>query len=264
MTGPFVEIAAGHKLFVRDWGEGPTVVLLAGWALDSRVWSKTMLALNAAGMRTVAYDRRGHGRSTDPGRIDYDLLADDLAAVLESLDLANVTLVAHSGAGGEAIRYLTRHGARRIARLVLVGATGPQPLADDVPPAVVDQVLTQIATNLSGWVDLNAEPFAPGASARTIEWLGTMVLDASRKLVADFQRVIAASDFGTEAAALDVPVVIVHGDRDASAPIDVTARRYAAIIPNAELIVYQHVAHGVMITHAKQLASDIAGRAALA
>src|SRR5690606_36758825 len=100
MTRPFVTIADEHRLFVRDWGEGPAVVLLAGWAMDSRIWGETMVALNAAGLRTVAYDRRGHGRSTDPGRIAYDLLADDLAAVLDALELEGVTLVAHSGARG--------------------------------------------------------------------------------------------------------------------------------------------------------------------
>lgn len=136
VTPPFVEIAGGHQLFVRDWGAGPPVLLLAGWAMDSRIWGETMMALNGHGLRTIAYDRRGHGRSTDPGTTDYDSLADDLCAVLDTLDLQNVTLVCHSGAGGEAIRYVSRHGEARLARIVLVGATGPRMLASVDNPVV--------------------------------------------------------------------------------------------------------------------------------
>lgn len=263
MSAPFVEIAGGHLLFVRDWGAGPPVVLLAGWAMDSRLWGETMLALNAHGLRTVAYDRRGHGCSTDPGRIDYDLLADDLAAVLGTLELSGVTLVAHSGAAGEAIRYVTRHGVDRLACIVLVGATGPRMLAGDGNPSGVPEealaiVLGQLTGDLASWVDVNAEPFAPGTSRRTLDWLGAMVLDTSRRMVVDFQRVIAEADLTAEAGALKLPVTIVHGDRDASAPLDLTGRRYAELIPDATLVVYDGVAHGVMVTHAARLANEIA------
>lgn len=154
MSPAFVARGDGHALFVRDWGEGPPVLLLAGWAMDSRIWGETMLALNAAGLRTIAYDRRGHGRSTDWGGHDFDALADDLAAVIAALDLSDVTLVAHSGAGGEAIRFCSRHGGGRVARLVLVGATGPRVLAppgeDGVDPAMLDALCTQLAGDLAG------------------------------------------------------------------------------------------------------------------
>lgn len=221
------------------------------------------LALNERGLRTVAYDRRGHGRSTDPGRIDYDLLADDLAAVLGALDLAGVVLVAHSGAAGEAIRFVTRHGADRLACVVLVGAVGPRMLAGagnpgGVPAEALAMVLGQLAGDLAGWVDANAEPFAPGASRRTQDWLGAMVLDTSRRMVVDLQRVIAEADLTAEAAALKLPVMIVHGDRDVSAPLELTGRRYAELIPGAELVVCEGVAHGVMVMHAQRLADEIA------
>ena len=125
MSPPFVEIAGGHRLFVRDWGAGEPVLLLAGWGLDSSSWGACMCRLAEAGLRAVAYDRRGHGRSTDPGHADFDALADDLAAVLDSLNLRGVTLVAHSGGVGEAIRYASRFGCARLQRFVLVGGTGP-------------------------------------------------------------------------------------------------------------------------------------------
>jgi non-heme chloroperoxidase len=265
MTAPFVEIADGHRLFVRDWGAGLPVVLLAGWAMDSSLWGGTMAMLNASGLRTVAYDRRGHGRSTDPGTVDYDRLADDLAAILGALDLANVTLVAHSGASGEAIRYVTRHGAGRLRRIVLVGATGPCMLAgplnpDGLPRDAVAAVMNRLAHDLAGWIEVNAEPFAPGAPRRTLDWLGTMVLGTSRRIMLDFQHVIAEADLRGEVACLDLPVTIIHGDRDVYAPLALTGHRYAELIPNAELLVYEGVAHGIMVTHAEQLARDIVQR----
>lgn len=264
----FVDIAGGHRLFVRDWGEGQPVLFLAGWAMHSGLWGATMSLLGGGGTRTIAYDRRGHGRSTDPGSIDYDLLADDLAAVIDALDLRDVVIVAHSGAGGEAIRYVSRYGAGRVERLILVGATGPCMITGGdngfgLPSGAVDAVLDQIRGDLPAWLDANAEPFAPGASRRTLDWLAGMVLETSRRIVIDFQRVIAAADLRAEATALQLPVTIIHGTQDASAPIGLTAERYHALIPNSELIVYDGAAHGIMVTHAERLADDIAARVAL-
>jgi pimeloyl-ACP methyl ester carboxylesterase len=117
-SAPFISVAGGHQLFVRNWGTGQPIVLLAGWGMDSRCWGETMIRLNRSGFRTIAYDRRGHGRSTDPGAYDYDSLSDDLAAVLDRLLLSDVILVGHSGAGGEIIRYLSRYGAGRARNYV--------------------------------------------------------------------------------------------------------------------------------------------------
>src|SRR5258706_435676 len=130
--GNFIERPAGVDLFVRDWGEGPPVLLLAGWAMTSELWGPLMLRLNAAGLRTIAYDRRGHGRSGDPGLVDYDLLAEDLAAILEALDLHDVTVVAHSGAGGEAVRLLSLQGQERVPRPIPICA--PRAARHDADP----------------------------------------------------------------------------------------------------------------------------------
>ncbi|MEH3099730.1 alpha/beta fold hydrolase [Sphingomonas adhaesiva] len=259
MSPAFIPRGDGHGLFVRDWGAGSPIVLMAGWAMDGRIWGETMLHLNAAGFRTIAYDRNGHGRSTDRPGYDYDSLADDLAAVLDTLDLMGVTLVAHSGAGGEAIRHLSRHGRSRIARLILVGATGPRVVGENgITREMVDGLCAQLSCDLSGWIDANIDPFAPGAPSRINEWMAAMVLDCSRNAVVEFQRTIALSDLSAEAAALDLPVTIIHGDRDVSAPLDSSGRVYAATIQGAELVVYEGVAHGVMVTHAFRLANDIA------
>lgn len=121
-SSSYIQGSGGVGLFHRDWGPGRPVVFLSGWALSSDCWGYRMLPLSERGFRAIAYDRRGHGRSDDPGRgYDYDTLADDLAAVLDGLDLTDVTLVAHSMAGGEAVRYLTRHGAKgRVARVLFL------------------------------------------------------------------------------------------------------------------------------------------------
>ncbi|MFT3799628.1 MAG: alpha/beta hydrolase [Burkholderiaceae bacterium] len=265
MTGPFVDITDGHRLYVRDWGAGRPVLLLAGWGLDSRIWGATMAALADAGLRALACDRRGHGRSTDPGRVDYDLLADDLAAVLDTTDLRGLTVVAHSGAAGEVLRYMSRHGAARIERLILVGAAGPKMISTakdmpGIPASAVEAVIAQLRDDLPAWIEENARAFAPQADARTIDWLAGMVSDASRRILIDFQRVIAEADLIEEARAVTVPVTLIHGDRDASCPIDLTARRYADIIPAAELLVYEDAAHGLMLGHGARLAADIVER----
>lgn len=264
-TAPYIEIGSGHRLFVRDWGSGPPVLLLAGWGMESRSWAEVMVNLTDSGFRAIAYDRRGHGGSTDPGAIDYDLLSDDLAAVMESLDLHDVTIVAHSGAGGEAIRYLSRYGAQRVARLVLVGATGPRMIAEQdgapgIPRDFAEAAVARIRDDLPGWIEDNQRPFAPQADQRTLDWLTAMIFDTSRRALIDFQRVILETDLTAEASAIPVPVTIIHGDQDMSAPVDLTARRYAEIIPDADLVVYKGVAHGVMVTHAARLAADIAAR----
>lgn len=261
MSPAFVPRGDGHALYVRDWGEGPPVFLMEGWAMDGRIWGETMLHLRAVGPRPIAYDRNGHGRSADRPGYDYDALADDLAAVLDALALTGATLVAHSGAGGEAIRYLARHGRARVSRLILVGATGPRVIGEaGVTAESVDLLCAQLATDLSGWIDANIDPFAPGAPPRVKDWMSGMVLDCSRRAIVEFQRTIAATDLTADAAALDLPVTIIHGDRDASAPLDVSGRRYAATIPDAELVVYEGTAHGVMVTDAHRLAADITRR----
>ncbi|WP_296018770.1 alpha/beta hydrolase [uncultured Agrobacterium sp.] len=261
MMPAFVSRGEGHFLHVSDWGEGPPVLFLAGWAMDGRIWGETRLHLNDAGLRTIAYDRNGHGRSTDRASYSYDTLADDLAVVLRSLDLSNVTLVAHSGAGGEAIRYLSRYNDNRIKRLILVGATGPKIIGvGGVTLETMDSLCGELSSNLSGWIDANLELFAPGAPTRVKDWMGLMAMDCSRRALIEFQRTIALCDLSSEAGDLKLPVTIIHGDRDVSAPLESSGRVYAATIPGAELVVYEGVAHGIMVTHASKLADDIRRR----
>ena len=264
--GDFVRTRSGIRLFVRDWGTGAPVLLLPGWAMSSDLWGTVMLRLDEAGLRAVSYDRRGHGRSDDPGPMDYDALADDLADVMEALDLRACTVVAHSGAGGEVVRAITRHGASRIGRVILVGATLPAPMRSatnphGLPPEAFAAGARQLRDDLDGWIDENAQPFAPQASRRTIAWLAAMVQGCSRRAIVDFQHAISHADFRAELARVDVPLTIIQGDLDVSAPPALCGERVLALKPDAEYLPYAGVAHGPMVTHALRLADDIAARA---
>jgi non-heme chloroperoxidase len=261
----FLRTNSGVDLFVRDWGAGPPVLLLAGWAMTSDLWGSVMVRLTDAGLRAIAYDRRGHGRSSDPGKVDYDLLADDLAEVMGQMNLTDCTIVAHSGAGGEVLRYITRHGDDRISRVIFVGATLPAIMRsasnpDGVDPALLEGTSRALSEDLPGWIEKNALPFAPGASPRTLDWLAAMVMGCSLRIAIDFQREIARTDFRPELAAIMVPVTIIQCDCDVSAPPELCGRQIATLVPSAEFLLYEGVAHGPMVTHEERLAEDIATR----
>ena len=259
----FVRTVDDVDLFVRDWGDGPPVVLLGGWGLTSSVWGPVMVRLAEAGHRVVTYDRRGHGRSTEAGHLDYDTLADDLAQVLDALDVRDATIVAHSGGGGEAVRCLTRHGAGRIGRLLLLASTLPFAIrtADNpegVDPAMFEAQRRAFRDDLPRWLAENGRPFVnPDTPQEVIAWVSAMILSCSLKSLIDFQRVIGETDFRAELAELNLPTSVIQGDRDVSTPLDLCGRRTAAIVPGATLTIYEDAAHGLMITHADRLAEDI-------
>ncbi|WP_437735011.1 alpha/beta fold hydrolase [Sorangium sp. So ce1335] len=263
-AGPFAEAQDGALLFYRDWGAGKPVLFLSGWALSSDMWGYQMLDLVDEGLRCVAYDRRGHGRSSDPGRgHDYDTLADDLAAVLERLDLREVTLVGHSMSGGEIARYLSRHGDRRIARAVFLAPTTPMILrAADNPDGLdrhlVEHVRGAIRADYPGWLDANAPPFfVDDTSPAMREWVKHLMFECSMKAVIDCHRAMAEADFRDELRRIRVPTLVIHGDRDASAPLALTGQKTAALIPGSRLVVYEGAPHGLFVTHRERLSRDL-------
>jgi non-heme chloroperoxidase len=264
---PNIIRASDHTaLFYRDWGAGKPVLFLHGWALNSQMWAYQMLPLSQLGFRCVAYDRRSHGRSGDPGRgFDYDTLADDLATILEALDLRDVTLVAHSFASGEAVRYLTRYGHKRVSRVLLVAPaaipflmkTDDNPLG--VERAILDQLWASIVADFPTWCEAGAEAyFAAGASRAMIDWTIGAMMETSMLAVSQLNRLQTSTDFRAELVRIDAPTLIVHGDRDASAPIEITGRPAAALIPGARLEVYEGGPHGLYFTHRERLVADIA------
>jgi non-heme chloroperoxidase len=264
--GPFVQTRDGEQLFVRDWGTGAPIVFVAAWALPAAMWDYQMTALVGEGCRCVAYDRRGHGRSSQPGRgYDYDTLADDLHGVLEARDLRGVTLVGMSMAGGEITRYLTRHGSGRIARVVYL-ATAATPYRtraadnpDGIPPDLLDALIHhQLQRDFPQWIEDNREPFFLPDTPRPIqEWVRGLMMGHSLHALVACTRSMATTDFRPELPKIRVPALVIHGTRDASAPIDVTGRPTAALIPGARLSVYEDAPHGLFITHQARLIGDL-------
>ena len=260
----FIERTDGTTLFYRDWGAGKPIVFVASAGLSSGMWAYQMLPLAQAGYRCIAFDRRGHGRSSDPGRgYDFDTLADDLAAVLETLDLRNVTLIGHSMGCGEITRYLTRHGLERVARIALVAPTTPFLLKTTDNPRGVDKAAFETLRagwlrDYPQWLAANARPFVmPETSDAQIQWVMDMMLQTSLQAVIECNVAVTETDFRDELKRIDRPALIVHGTADQSAPIDLTGRPTAKLLPNGELKVYQEVPHGVFLTHIERLNADL-------
>ncbi|MFD6157015.1 alpha/beta fold hydrolase [Nocardia sp. NPDC060256] len=251
----------GTTLFYRDYGTGRPVVFVHSMLMSSDMWQHQMLHLAEHGHRAIAYDRRGHGRSDDPGRgYDFDTLADDLAALLDRLDLTEVTLVGHSMGGGEVIRYLTRHGAQRISRIALVGATAPHLSVD---PPLADALLDQLRTDYGRWVAGNAAlSFGndlPGCDIPQLEQEATIRdwMRVSLHAAVECTRANLAADFRAEARVITVPTLVLHGDHDAFAPLETCGRRSAELIPDSKLVVYENAAHMVHLSHRARLNEDL-------
>lgn len=264
ITGPFVETRDGTQLFYRDWGTGDPLVFMSGWALTSDCWGYQTAPLSES-TRCIAYDRRGHGRSSDPGRgFDADSLADDLAAVLDALNLKNVTLVAHSMAGGEAVRYLSRHGSKRVARIALVAATLPfmtktADNPDGIDPAVFENGRRNVLLrDFPKALRDNMKPFGVAETSEAmLDWISGLMLRCSMKALVECNRALTATDFRPDLARVDVPTLIVHGDKDVSAPLAITGRKTAALLPQATVKIYEGAPHGLFLTHAERLNKDL-------
>ena len=266
-SGSYIRTRDGESLFYKDWGSGAPVVFLSAWALPSDMWDYQMVPLSGQGRRCVAYDRRGHGRSSRPGSgYDYDTLADDLATVLDQLDLQDVTLVGMSMAGGEMVRYVTRHGTRRVSRLVFV-ATAATPFrtrTDDNPTGIPAEQLEYFRRSIllhdyPKWLEDNRQPFfVPETTPQLQEWIRMLMLGTSLKAVVECNRSMAATDFRRELPRIKLPTLLIHGDKDVSAPLHLTGKPTAALIPGANMKVYEGAPHGLFATHMERLTSDIA------
>jgi non-heme chloroperoxidase len=251
----FIETDDGASLFHLDWGTGKPVVFTHAWGLNADIWEYQLVELVDQGLRCVAYDRRGHGRSSDPGRgYDYDRLADDLAAVIDQLDLRDVTLVAYSMGNGEAVRYLRRHGSGRVARVVMLSTVPPQSTSD------FSTLITALKQDRPAFLAKGVTAFTgnhPAVSPVMTEWIVAQFMRASPKASIDCMRAIASGDFRADMRAVTVPTLIAHGDKDVVNPLDTTARKVAELIPGSTLKVYESAPHGLVVTHRDRLARDI-------
>jgi non-heme chloroperoxidase len=253
----FIETDDGASLFHVDWGTGKPVLFTHAWGLNADIWEYQLVELVDQGLRCVAYDRRGHGRSSDPGRgYDYDRLADDLAAVINQLDLSDVTLVAHSMGNGEAVRYLKRHGSARIARLVMLSTIPPQSTSDFSP------LIASLKQDRPAFFAKSVAAFTgghPAVSPAMTEWIVAQFMRASPRGTIDCMRAIARGDFRADMRAVTVSTLIVHGDKDLVSPLDKNAQKVAELMPGSTLKVYEEAPHGLVITHRDRLAREILG-----
>lgn len=265
----YVEAADGTRLFYKDWGSGRPVVFIHGWPVNADMWEYQMVPMARHGLRTIAYDRRGFGRSDQPGGpYDYDVLADDLAALLDTLDLHDVTLVGFSMGGGEVARYLSRHGSARIARTVLVAAVTPFLLrTPDNPEGVERGVFDQMVEGLSKDRPHFLAGFGKGffgvgllsspVSAEFLQWNANLALMASPLATLACVRLFSETDFRPDMKAFDIPTLVIHGTSDGTVPAEVSGRRAVAMIAGARLLEYDGAPHGLFYTERDRLTADL-------
>lgn len=257
------------ELYVKEWGSGRPVVLIHGWPLSADSWDDVAVPLAEAGFRTIAYDRRGFGRSDQPwDGYDYNTFADDLAAVLEATNAQDAALVGFSMGGGEVARYMSRHGGKNVTQAALIGAVVPYLLkTPDNPKGADEAVFEQIIEGIKQdrakfFAGFFKQFFGVGVlsspvSDETIEWARSVAMQASLKATLACVTAFGTTDFRGDLSAFRVPTLIIHGTDDAIVPIDATAREAAKGIAQAQLIEYRGGPHGLFATHKQQLTSDL-------
>ncbi len=259
----------GTQIFYKDWGQGQPVVFSHGWPLTADAWDAQMLFLASHGYRTIAHDRRGHGRSSQPWNgNDMDTYADDLAALIEKLDLKNVVLVGHSTGGGEVAHYVGRHGSSRVAKIVLIGAVPPIMVKTannpgGLPIEVFDDIRAKTLADRSQFFKDLSGPFfganRPNSKAtqgmRDSFWMQGMLggLKGQYDCIKQFSEV----DYTPDLKKIDVPALVIHGDDDQIVPIDDSGRLSAKILKHATLKVYPGAPHGLTATHQEQVNKDL-------
>ena len=259
----------GTEIYYKDWGSGQPVVFVHGWPLNADMWEYQMNYLASRGYRVVAHDRRGFGRSSQPWTgYDYDTFADDVAALIDHLDLKDVILVGHSMGGGEVARYVGRHGTKRLAKAVFIAAVTPFLLKTADNPSGLDMsAFDGIRSGIAGdrlqfFEDLSASFYGadlPDAkvSRGTRDWFFGMAALGTYKSCYDCVKAFSETDFRGDLKKFDVPTLVIHGDADQIVPIGVSGPLTAKLVKGAELEVYKGAPHGLVTTHKDQLNADL-------
>ncbi|MBN8938349.1 MAG: alpha/beta hydrolase [Rhizobiales bacterium] len=258
-SGSWIEAGDGAKLFHRDWGDGAPVVFCHPWALNADIWEYQLVALSERGFRCIAYDRRGHGRSDDPGRgYDYDTLAADLAAVIEALDLRDVTLVGYSMGSAEIIRYVSRYGAGRISRILLTSPVAPAPGDRSMSDNFIAALKKDRPAFMAGCLPLFLGRDMTVSPAMQ-QWVLEQFLRSSPKAIIECTRNIAAGDHRPHLGAIKVPTLIIQGDQDEICPLALTGRKLMEAITGSRLTIYEGAPHGIVLTHRDRFTGDLLG-----
>jgi non-heme chloroperoxidase len=259
----------GTSIYYKDWGEGPVVTFSHGWPLNADAWDGQMLFLAQNGFRAIAHDRRGHGRSTQASAgNDMDTYADDLASLIEALDLTDITMVGHSTGGGEVVRYLARHGSGRVARAVLIAAVPPLLLKtaanpEGIPLEVFDGLRAGLFNDRAQFYKDFAFAFyganRPGAtvSQGTLDQFWTWSMQAGLKNAYDCIKAFSETDFTEDLKRIDVPTLVLHGEDDQIVPVHDSARKSARLIKGAKDVYYPGAPHGITSTHQAQVNAEL-------
>src|SRR5258708_11913162 len=267
---PTITTKDGVEIYYKDWGKGQPIVSSHGWPLSADDWDTQMLFFLSHDYRVIAHDRRGHGRSSQPGDgHDMDHYADDLAALTEHLDLQNAVHVGHSTGGGEVTRYIARHGASRVAKAVLISAVPPLMVKTDanpggLPKEVFDDFQAQVATNRAQfYLDVPTGPFygynRPGAKASQgviRNWWRQGMMGGVK---AHYDGIVAFSqtDFTEDLKKISVPTLVMHGDDDQIVPYADSAPLTAKLVKGARMKTYRGFPHGMPTTNADQINADL-------
>jgi non-heme chloroperoxidase len=266
---PTIAMKDGTQIYFKDWGTGQPVVFSHGWPLSADAWEDQMMFLADRGYRCIAHDRRGHGRSSQPWTgNEMDTYADDLAALVESLDLRDAIHIGHSTGGGEVARYIGRHGSKRVAKAVLIGAVPPLMLKTPANPGglpmeAFDQIRAGVHSDRSQFFKDLSAPFygANRAGAKVSQglrdsfWLQGM--QCGLKAAYDCIKAFSETDFTEDLKKIDVPTLILHGDDDQIVPIEDSALLSSKLIKGATLKVIAGAPHGMCSTHKDQINAEL-------
>jgi non-heme chloroperoxidase len=265
----FITAKDGTELYYKDWGEGPAVTFSHGWPLSADAWDGQLHFLAQHGYRAIAHDRRGHGRSAQAAAgNDMDGYADDLAAVIEALDLHDATLIGHSTGGGEVARYIGRHGTGRVAKAVLLAAVPPIMLKtpanpEGLPIEVFDAIRAGVAGDRSQFYkDLAIQFYGanrPGAdvSQGILDQFWLWSMQSGQLNAYESIKAFSETDFTEDLKKMTIPTLVLHGEDDQIVPVHDSARKSAKLVPGAKEIYYPGAPHGLTATHQDQVNADL-------
>jgi non-heme chloroperoxidase len=261
---PFITVKDGTTIYYKDWCNGQPIVFSHGWPLSSDAWEDQMVFLGNNGYRCIAHDRRGHGRSSQPWTgNDMDTYADDLAALLETLDCKNAVLVGHSTGGGEVARYIGRHGTKRVAKAVLIGSVTPLMLKTPANPGglpmdVFNEIRTKVLSDRAQFFQDLTKPFYGGKASQGLRdtfWLQGM--QAGFKSVMDCITAFSETDLTEDLKKFNIPTLIMHGDKDEIVPIEASAMQTAKLVNGSSLKVYAGGSHGICSINKDEVNADL-------